>query len=197
MSKPLSRDEAWSLFCEWTESDSLRRHVLAVEAAMRAYAEKLGGDPEEWGAIGILHDLDYERYPDLETGHPRKALEELERLDVPPHWIRAVASHADFLGVSRDSDLEKTLYAVDELSGFIQACAYVRPTGIHGLTPKSVKKKMKMSAFAAAVDRDELRAGAEALGVDFDEHVAFVIRALEARADELGLHGSGEPASAA
>ena len=115
MSKPLSRDEAWSLFCEWTESDSLRRHVLAVEAAMRAYAEKFGADPEEWGAIGILHDLDYERYPDLATGHPRKALEELERLDVPPHWVRAVASHADFLGVSRDSELEKTLYAVDEL----------------------------------------------------------------------------------
>jgi putative nucleotidyltransferase with HDIG domain len=190
MSKPLSRDEAWSLFCEWTESDSLRRHVLAVEAALRAYAEKLGGDAEEWAAVGILHDLDYERHPDLETGHPRIALAELEKMDVPPHWIRAIASHADFLGVSRESDLEKALYAVDELTGFIQACAYVRPQGIHGLTPKSVKKKLKQPSFAAAVDREALREGAEALGVDFDEHLAFVIAALEARAGELGLHGS-------
>ena len=189
MPTPLSRDEAWSLFCEWTESESLRRHVLAVETALRAYAEKFGEDPEEWGTVGILHDLDYERYPDLETGHPRMALEELERRDVPPHWIRAIASHADFLGVSRDSPLEKALYAVDELSGFIAACAYVRPEGIHGLTPKSVKKKLKQPSFAAAVNRDDVRNGADELGVDFDEHVAFVIAALEARAEELGLTG--------
>ncbi len=189
MPTPLSRDEAWSLFCEWTESESLRRHVLAVETALRAYAEKFGEDPEEWGTVGILHDLDYERYPDLETGHPRMALEELEKRDVPPHWIRAIASHADFLGVSRDSRLEKALYAVDELSGFIAACAYVRPEGIHGLTPKSVKKKLKQPSFAAAVNRDDVRNGAGELGVDFDEHVAFVIAALEARADELGLTG--------
>src|SRR3954463_7723631 len=102
MSKPLSRDEAWSLFCEWTESDSLRRHVLAVEAAMRAYAERFGEDPEEWAAVGILHDLDYERFPDLETGHPRVALKALTEMDVPETWVRAIASHADFLGVSRD-----------------------------------------------------------------------------------------------
>jgi putative nucleotidyltransferase with HDIG domain len=189
MPTPLSRDEAWSLFCEWTESESLRRHVLAVETALRAYAEKFGEDPEEWGTVGILHDLDYERFPDLETGHPRMALEELERRDAPPHWIRAIASHADFLGVSRDSRLEKALYAVDELSGFIAACAYVRPEGIHGLTPKSVKKKLKQPSFAAAVNRDDVRNGAEELGVDFDEHVAFVIAALEARAEELGLTG--------
>ena len=191
MSRPLSRDEAWSLFCEWTESESLRKHVLAVEAGMRAYAEKFGEDPEEWGTVGILHDLDYERYPNLETGHPRKALELFEEMDLPPQWIRAVASHADFLGVSRDTPMEKTLYAVDELSGFIAACAYVRPEGIVGLTPKSVKKKLKQPSFAAAVNRDDVREGAEELGVDFDEHVAFVIAALEAERERLGLTGAG------
>jgi putative nucleotidyltransferase with HDIG domain len=189
MPEPLSRDQAWDLFCSWTESESLRRHVLAVEAAMRAYARRFGEDEEQWGLVGMLHDLDYERHPDLETGHPRMALKELERQGFSPEFVRAVASHADFLEVSRDSPLEKTLYAVDELSGFIMACAYVRPEGIHGMTPKSVKKKMKTPAFAAAVNRDELRAGAEALGVDFDEHVAFVIEALEERAGELGLEG--------
>src|SRR3954447_18753978 len=148
MSEALSRPEAWSLFSTWTASASLRRHVLAVEAAMRAYAGRFGEDEELWGVTGLLHDLDYERYPDLETGHPRMALEELERRGYPPELVRAVASHADFLGVSRDSRLERALYAVDELSGFIMACAYVRPTGIHGLTPKSVKKKMKTPAFA-------------------------------------------------
>ena len=191
MSLPLSRDEAWTLFCEWTESESLRRHVLAVEYAMRAYARKFGEDEELWGITGLLHDLDYERHPDLETGHPRVALRELEARGYPPGLVRAVASHADFLGVSRDSRMEKTLYAVDELSGFLMACAYVRPQGIHGLTPKSVKKKMKQPSFAAAVNRDDVREGAEQLGVDFDEHVAFVIAALEERKDELGLTGAG------
>ena len=190
MSLELSRPEAWSLFCEWTESPSLRKHVLAVEAAMRAYARRFGEDEELWGITGLLHDLDYERHPDLETGHPRIALAELEARGYPPELIRAVASHADFLGVSRETPMEKTLYAVDELSGFIMACAYVRPTGIHGLTPKSVKKKMKTPAFAAAVNRDELREGAEQLGINFDEHLAFVIAALEERADELELGGS-------
>jgi putative nucleotidyltransferase with HDIG domain len=195
MSQALSRPEAWSLFCEWTESPSLRKHVLAVEAAMRAYARRFGEDEELWGITGLLHDLDYERHPDLETGHPRIALRELEARGYPPELVRAVASHADFLGVSRDSRMEKALYAVDELAGFLMACAYVRPQGIHGLTPKSVKKKMKQPSFAAAVDREELRAGAEDLGVDFDEHLAFVIAALEQEADALELHGS-EPAPA-
>jgi putative nucleotidyltransferase with HDIG domain len=194
MSEPLSRDQAWDLFCSWTESESLRRHVLAVEAAMRAYARRFGEDEEQWGLVGMLHDLDYERYPDLETGHPRKALEKLQRQGFSEEFVRAVASHADFLEVSRDSPMEKTLYAVDELSGFVMACAYVRPEGIRGMTPKSVKKKMKTPAFAAAVDREELRAGAEQLGVDFDEHVAFVIAALEERADDLGLEGRGAAA---
>jgi len=195
MSEPLSRDEAWDLFCSWTESESLRRHVLAVEAAMRAYARRFGEDEELWGLVGMLHDLDYEKHPDLETGHPRVALKELERLGFSPEFVRAVASHADFLGVSRDSLMEKTLFAVDELSGFVMACAFVRPEGIHGMTPKSVKKKMKTPAFAAAVNRDELREGAEDLGVDFDEHVALVIAALEERSGELGLDGRGEAAA--
>ena len=194
MSEPLSRDQAWDLFCSWTESESLRRHVLAVEAAMRAYARKFGSDEEQWGLVGMLHDLDYERHPDLETGHPRMALVELEKQGFSPEFVRAVASHADFLEVSRDSPLEKTLFAVDELSGFIMACAYVRPEGIRGMTPKSVKKKMKTPAFAAAVDRDAMREGAEELGVDFDEHLAFVIAALEERAPELGLEGRGAAA---
>jgi predicted hydrolase (HD superfamily) len=163
---------------------------------MRAYARRFGEDEELWGLTGLLHDLDYERYPDLETGHPRYALKELEARGYPPELVRAVASHADFLGVSRDSSMEKALFAVDELSGFLMACAYVRPQGIHGLTPKSVKKKMKQPSFAAAVNREELREGAEKLGVDFDEHLAFVIAALEEHADELELHGAEEAASA-
>lgn len=187
MTLPLTRAQSWELFCEWTESESLRRHVLAVEACMRAAARKLGEDEERWGITGLLHDLDYERHPDLETGHPRVALAELERLGFPDDVIRAIASHATYLGVARETPMEKTLFAVDELSGFVMACAYVRPTGIEGLTPKSVKKKMKTPAFAAAVDRDELRHGAADLGVDFDEHVAFVVAALAEHADTLGL----------
>jgi putative nucleotidyltransferase with HDIG domain len=194
MSEPLSRDQGWDLFRSWTESESLRRHVLAVEAAMRAYARKFGEDEETWGLVGMLHDLDYERHPDLETGHPRVALEELRRQGFSEEFVRAVASHADFLEVSRETPMEKTLYAVDELAGFIMACAYVRPEGIRGMTPKSVKKKMKTPAFAAAVDRDALREGAAELGVDFDEHLAFVIAALEERAGELGLEGRGAAA---
>ena len=189
MSQGLSRGEAWSLFCEWTKSPSLRKHVLAVEAAMRAYARRFGEDEEFWGVVGLLHDLDYERYPDLETGHPRMAMAELERMDQPPELIRAIASHSEYLGVSRDSRLEKTLYAVDELSGFVMACAYVRPQGIHGLAAKSVRKKLKQPSFAAAVDRTDLRRGAEDLGVDFDEHVDFVIAALADQAAALELDG--------
>jgi putative nucleotidyltransferase with HDIG domain len=185
MQVQLSRDDAWTLLTEWTESESLRRHMLAVEAAMRAYAPRFDGDVELWGLTGLLHDLDYERYPNLEDGHPRYAIRELEERGYPPELVRAVASHADFLGVSRDSPMEKTLYAVDELSGFILAVAYVRPDGLHGMTPKSVKKKLRQPSFATAVGRDELREGAEELGVDFDEHLAVVIAALEERSDEL------------
>ena len=193
MPLPLSREEAWNLFCEWTESESLRRHVLAVEAAMRAYAGRLGEDEELWGQVGLLHDLDYERFPSPVDGHPRHAMAELERRGYPAEFVRAVASHADYLDVPRDSALERTLYAVDELSGFIAACAYVRPQGIHGMTPKSVRKKLRQPSFAAAVDRDALRRAAEELDVDFDDHVAFVIEALEPHARELGLEGSHAP----
>jgi putative nucleotidyltransferase with HDIG domain len=183
-----SRGASWDLLCEWTESDSLRRHALAVEAAMRAYAARFDGDPDLWGLTGLLHDLDYERFPDLDdehAGHPRTALRELERRGYPPELIRAVAGHAPFLGVSRDAPMERALFAVDELSGFILACAYVRPEGLVGMTPKSVKKKMKSPAFAAAVSRDDLRDGAAELEIDFDDHVAFVIEALAQRRDVL------------
>jgi len=181
----ISREDSWTLLCDWTESDSLRRPMLAVEAAMRAYARRFGEDEDLWGTTGLLHDLDYERYPSLDDGHPRYALRELEGRGYPEEVVRGVASHADFLGVPRETRMEKALYAVDELSGFLLAVAYVRPDGLHGMTPKSVKKKLKQPSFAAAVDRDELRRGAEELGVDFDEHLAFVIAALEERADEL------------
>jgi len=191
----VDRDEAWRLFCEWTESESLRKHVLGVEAAMVAYAPDYGGDEELWAATGILHDLDYEKHPDMDAddGHPRTALKVLAEKGYPDELIDAVAGHAEFLNHPRYTPLAKTLFAVDELSGFVAACALVRPTGIVGLTPKSVKKKLKQPSFAAAVDRDQMRRGADELGVDFDEHLQRVIGAMEARADELGLRGQQEP----
>lgn len=181
----ISRQAAWELVCDWTESDSLRRHMLAVEAAMRAYAPRFDGDVELWGLTGLLHDLDYERYPNLDDGHPRYAMRELSERGYPEELVRAVASHADFLEVARQTAMEKALYAVDELSGFILACAYVRPERLHGMSAKSVKKKLRQPSFAAAVGREELRQGAEDLGVDFDEHVEFVIAALAAHSDQL------------
>jgi putative nucleotidyltransferase with HDIG domain len=185
----VDRDEAWRLFCEWTESESLRKHVLGVEAAMVAYAREYGEDEELWAATGILHDLDYEKHPDMDAddGHPRTALKVLAEKGYPDELVDAVAGHAEFLNHPRTTKLAKTLFAVDELSGFVAACALVRPTGIVGLTPKSVKKKLKTPAFAAAIDRDQMRRSAEDLGVDFDEHIQRVIDAMEARADELGL----------
>src|SRR5437588_5215626 len=185
MQPDISRQDAWNLLCEWTQSDSLRRHMLAVEAAMRTYAPRFDGDVELWGLTGLIHDLDYERYPNLEDGHPRYALRELEAQGYPPELVRAVASHADFMGVPRETPMEKTLYAVDELSGFVLAVAYVRPDGLEGMTPKSVKKKLKQPSFAAAVSREDLQRGAEELEVEFDEHLAMVIGALAERADEL------------
>jgi len=196
MPTPVSREDAWTLLTEWVESPSLRRHCLAVEAAMRAYAERDGEDVELWGVTGLLHDMDYERHPDMNApdGHPRTALRVLEERGWPPEVLRGIASHADFLGVPRETPMEKTLYAVDELSGFIVACAAVRPEGIHGLTPKSVKKKLKQPSFAAAVNREDIRRGVEDLGVDLDEHIAFVVAALQRRADELELHGGARAA---
>jgi putative nucleotidyltransferase with HDIG domain len=198
MSSQVSRAEAWDLLAEWVQSPSLRRHCLAVEAAMVGYARKLDADEEKWAVTGLLHDADYERHPDMDdtvAGHPRTIIRELTERGVDPEIVEAIAGHAPFLGVPRETDLAKTLFAVDELSGFVVACAYVRPQGIHGMTPKSVKKKLKTVAFAAAVNRDEVRQGAEELGVDFDEHLAFVIGALEERADELELHGQAEAAA--
>jgi putative nucleotidyltransferase with HDIG domain len=183
----VSRQDAWQLVTEWVESDSLRKHLLGVEAAMRAYARKWGEDEELYAVTGLVHDLDYERYPDLESGHPRYAIEELQQRGYPREVIDAVAGHADFMAVPRETRLAKTLYGVDELSGFVAACALVRPTGIEGMKPKSVKKKLKQPSFAAAVDREEVQRGIDELEVDPDEHIALIIEALTERADELGL----------
>ncbi len=186
MTEP-TRAEAWNLFCEWTESDSLRRHALGVEAAMRACARKFDEDEERWAITGVVHDLDYERHPDLETGHPRMALTELEKHGYPQDVLDAVAGHAELLGVPRNTRMAKALFAVDELSGFIAACALVRPTGIEGMKTKSVRKKLKQPSFAAAIDRAEIQRGIEELGVDEGEHLALVIEALSANAEALGL----------
>jgi putative nucleotidyltransferase with HDIG domain len=190
----ISREAALALLEEWVQSDSLRRHCLAVEAAMRAQARERGGDQELWGLTGLMHDLDYDRFPDPETGHPRMAMAELERRGYPPELIRAIASHADYLGVPRESEMERALAAVDELCGFILACAYVRPSGIHGLAPKSVRKKLKQPSFAAAVSRDDITRGAAELGVELDELIESVVAALEPLAAELGADGSAPAA---
>lgn len=186
MSDP-TREDAWQLFCEWTESDSLRKHALAVEASMRAYARLWGEDEERYAITGLVHDLDYERYPDLESGHPRMALAELRERGYPDEVVDAVAGHADFLEVPRETRLARTLYAVDELSGFVSACALVRPTGIEGMKVKSVRKKLKQPSFAAKVDRGQIERGIAELGVDESEHIQRVIDALTERAEELGL----------
>jgi putative nucleotidyltransferase with HDIG domain len=190
-----TRDEAWELVCEWTESDSLRKHMLAVESAVRAYARRFGEEEETWAIAGLVHDLDYERYPDLETGHPRHGVEELRKRGYSDEVIQAVLAHADFMGVPRESLLDKTLFACDELAGFITACAYVRPEGIGGMKTKSVKKKLKQPSFASGVNRDDVYTGAAELepesGLDFDQHVQFVIDAMAEKAEELGLTGRG------
>lgn len=191
----LDRKAAWTLVCEWTASPSLRRHMLAVEAAMRACARAAGEDEQLWAVTGLLHDLDYERYPDPPGGHPQPALRELEAHGYPPVLLRAIASHVDHLQVPRDTPMARALYAVDELSGFVTACALVRPTGIHGLSPRSVTKKLKDASFAASVDRATIRRGIEALGADLDDHIAMVIAALTGCSAELLLDGrdAGEP----
>ena len=182
-----SRDEALALLHEWVTQEPLRRHCLAVEAAMRDQARRRGADEELWGLTGLLHDLDYERHPDLESGHPRYAMAELERRGYPAELIRGVASHADYMDVARETDMERSLAAVDELSGFVLACAYVRPEGLAGMTPKSVRKKLKQPSFAAAVSREDVSRGAQELGVELDELIAQVIEALAARAADLGV----------
>jgi putative nucleotidyltransferase with HDIG domain len=193
MPQPLSRDDAWTLLSEWVQSPSLRRHCLAVEASMRAAARSVGADEQLWAVTGLLHDADYERHPDMDdavAGHPRTIMAELVARDADPQIGEAIAGHAPYLGIARESDLAKWLFAVDELSGFVLAVAYVRPDGIHEMTPKSVKKKLKTPAFAAAVSREDVKLGAEELGIEFDALCTLVIGALEAEADALELHGS-------
>jgi putative nucleotidyltransferase with HDIG domain len=160
--------------------------MLAVEAAMRAYARRFGEDEEKWGVAGLLHDMDYERHPSP-AEHPMVGVRELERRGYPPDVLEAIKGHADYLDVPRETLMAKTLYAVDELSGFITACALMRPEGLDGMKAKSVRKKMKAKAFAASVNRDDIIRGAEELGVDLNEHIEFVAAAMRERADSLGL----------
>lgn len=180
------REEAWQLLCEWTLGESLRKHARAVEHAMRAYARKYGQDEEKWGIVGLLHDFDYERYPDQR--HPQLGSEVLREHGYSEEIVRAILSHADYTGVKRDSLLEHVLFAADELCGFLTACALVRPDkSFATLEPSSVKKRMKDKAFARTVNRDDLWKGPEELGVSFEEHCAFVIAALREIEKELGL----------
>ncbi|WP_273843703.1 HDIG domain-containing metalloprotein [Rubrobacter calidifluminis] len=182
----MDREEAWNLVRRWTESESLRKHMLAVEAAMRAYARRFGEDEERWGITGLLHDLDYEKHPTPEE-HPMTGVRELERLGYPQDVIDAIKGHATYLNFPRETLMAKTLYAVDELTGFIVACALVRPQGLEGLGAKSVRKKMKQKSFAASVNREDIVRGAEELGVDLNEHIEFVASALRERNGELHL----------
>ena len=186
----MDRNDAWQLLTQYTKTESLIRHALAVEAAMRHYAKIYNEDEEYWGITGLLHDFDYESFPD-EKNHPYRGNEILEKKGYPKEMRRAIMGHADYTGVARDTLLAKTLFAVDELAGFIMAVALVRPSkSVHDVKPKSVKKKLKTRAFAAKVDRDEIAKGIEELGVDETEHIQRIIDALKSIAGELGLDGS-------
>ena len=186
----LSRDRAWALVTEWTASESLRKHMLAVEAAVRGYAREFGEDEDGWGVVALLHDFDYERYPDQEN-HPFRGIEVLKERGYPEWVTRAILSHAEYSGVPRESRLEHTLYACDEMSGFITAAALVRPSrSVLDLEASSVVKRMKDKAFARAVNRDDLRRGAEELGLAHDVHIGNVIRFMRVEADALGLRGT-------
>jgi putative nucleotidyltransferase with HDIG domain len=183
----VSRDDDLALVREYTTNEGLVRHMLAVEAAVRAYARKFGEDEEKWGQVGLLHDFDYERWPNP-PDHPLQGSAILKARGYPDDVIYAIKSHADYLtDCPRISRLDKTLYACDELCGFITACALVRPTRLDGLEPKSVRKKLKQVSFAANVNRDDITRGAADLGVDLDEHIAFCIAALQRHAASLGL----------
>jgi putative nucleotidyltransferase with HDIG domain len=184
---PPTRDDAWALLTEYTDNPSLIKHALAVEAAMRAYARRFGEDEEKWAAIGLIHDFDYQQNPTEDT-HVHVGMTILRDRGWPEDWIQAVASHADYMGVPRDTQLAKTLFAVDELTGFLTACALVRPDrAIAEVRVKSVKKKLKDKAFARAVNRDDVRSGAEHLGVELGEHIEFVRDAMATIADRLEL----------
>jgi putative nucleotidyltransferase with HDIG domain len=190
-----TRDDAWKLLCEYTQSESLRKHMLAVETCVRAYARKNDADEELWGIAALLHDFDYERWPNLEhaadKGHPAEGAKILRELGYAEQTVRAIVSHADYSGVVRQSPLEHTLFACDELAGFLTACSYVRPSkSILDLEVESVKKRMKDKAFARGVSRDDVRKGAEELGIPLEQHIAFCIQAMRENADALGLRGN-------
>jgi putative nucleotidyltransferase with HDIG domain len=184
------RESAWCLLTEFTQSESLRKHALAVEACVRAYARKLGGDQELWGVVALLHDFDYEKYPSLED-HPYKGNEILKERGWPEEVRRAIMSHAEYTGVTRDTPMEKALFACDELAGFITAVALVKPgKSLAEVDAKSVRKKMKDKAFARSVNRNDIVNGAAELGVELEEHIGFCIEAMKGIADKLGLDGS-------
>ena len=187
----MTRPQAWDLLCEFTKSDSLRRHALAVEACLVAYAGKVGEDRDKWSVTALLHDFDYEIHPDA-PDHPMKGEAILAERGVDAEIRRAILSHANYSGVSRDSPLEKTLFACDELAGFLTACSYVKPNrSIFEVDTKSVRKKLKDKGFARSVSRDDIINGAAALAVDLDEHIEFCIAALRANAAEIGVAGTG------
>ena len=186
----IDRNQDWKLLTEFTQSESLRKHALAVEACMRAYARKVGADEELWGTVGLLHDFDYEKYPTPQE-HPYKGNEILKDRGYSDEIRRAIMSHAEYSGVSRDTPMEKTLFACDELAGFITAIALVKPgKSLAEVEVKSVRKKMKDKAFARSVNRNDIINGAKDLGLDLDEHIAFCIEALKGIAPELGLSGA-------
>ena len=189
-----TRDQAWQTLTRYTKSESLLRHALAVEASTRFYARKFGEDEELWGVVALLHDFDYEIHPTLDE-HPQEGAPILREEGWPDEVVEGVLSHAEHLGLPRDTLLKKTLFACDELSGFVHACGLVRPTGLDGLEPKSVKKKLKQPSFAAGVNRDEVQQGADLLEIDLDEHIRNVIAALQPIARELGLRTSADAAA--
>jgi putative nucleotidyltransferase with HDIG domain len=187
----VTREQAWQTLTRYTTSESLLRHALAVEASVRWYARHFGEDEEAWGCAALLHDFDYEIHPTLDK-HPQNGASILRDEGYPEWLIEAVLSHAEHLELPRDTALKRTLFASDELSGFVHACGLVRPTGLEGLEPKSVKKKLKQPSFAAGVHRDEVYAGAELLGLELDEHIANVVAALQPIAGELGLRTAAD-----
>ena len=190
MNDVFSREAAWALLTEWTQSESLRKHALAVEAALRGYARKFGEDEEAWGVVALLHDFDYERYQTA-ADHPFRGCDELQRRGYPDWMTRAILSHADYSGVPRETQLEKALFACDEMAGFVAAAALVRPSrSVLDLEAPSVIKRMKDKAFARAVSRDDLRRGAEGLGLPLEEHVGNVIAFMREQAHALGLRGA-------
>jgi putative nucleotidyltransferase with HDIG domain len=191
-----TREDAWLLLCEYTQNENLRRHALGVEACVRAYARKWQADEELWGLAGLLHDFDYERWPNAEhsptSGHPVEGSQILRQKGYPEELIHAILAHADYTGLARTNQLDHVLFACDELSGFLVACALVKPTrSLHDVETSSVKKKLKDKAFARGVNRGDIVHGAEELGVPLEEHIAFCIEAMRGIATEIGLDGSG------